>query len=44
LWFPADSSGISQTFAAAVLLASFAYARLRPEPLADLRAVPDGLR
>ncbi len=27
-----------------LLLASFAYARLRPEPLADLRAVPDGLR
>jgi uncharacterized membrane protein len=27
-----------------LLLGSFAYARLRPEPLADLREVPDGLR
>jgi uncharacterized membrane protein len=27
-----------------LLLGSFAYARLRPEPLPDLRDVPDGLR
>jgi uncharacterized membrane protein len=27
-----------------LLLGSFAYARLRPEALADLREVPDGLR
>jgi uncharacterized membrane protein len=27
-----------------LLLGSFAYARLRPEPLADLREVPDALR
>jgi uncharacterized membrane protein len=27
-----------------LLVGSFAYARLRPEPLADLREVPDGLR
>src|SRR3954447_7254390 len=27
-----------------LLLGSFAYARLRPEPLPDLRHVPDGLR
>jgi uncharacterized membrane protein len=29
---------------ALLLLGSFAYARLRPEPLPDLRDVPDGLR